>query len=93
MTFFAVEYHYDSSQAQTLDELRPSHRAYLTSLKERGINAASGPLIGTSHALLIIRAADEAEVRTYLDKDPFFEAGLILNRNIREWNPLIRIFD
>ena len=43
MAYYAVEYVYNPSMTETMDEVRPTHRAFLSSLLEQGINVASGP--------------------------------------------------
>ena len=92
MSYFAVHYTYESNPI-ALDEARPRHRAFLTSLSG-GPLAASGPILG-SHppkALLIVRAGSPAAVTEILDRDPFWTEGLIADRRIEQWNPLIGVF-
>ncbi|QWW20525.1 hypothetical protein I6B53_05555 [Schaalia sp. 19OD2882] len=90
MAVFAVEYVYDPSASETMERIRPDHRAYLGSLAERGVNVASGPWVGSGPGALVIMRADSAEqVEALLDKDPFKVAGVITGRIVREWNPVI----
>ncbi|WP_115727355.1 YciI family protein [Actinomyces culturomici] len=90
MAHFAIFYDYDPTLTETMDEVRPLHRAYLTGLKDRGLNVASGPLgDGAPGALLIFEAESADEVAALLDEDPFMKAGVILTRTIRSWNPVI----
>lgn len=91
MAYFAVNYDYDTAQSDTITEVRPVHREFLASLKDQGVIIASGPLEGDG-ALLLVEAANGASAAAALDKDPFFEAGVILKRTIRAWNPVIRSF-
>ncbi|MDO5677717.1 MAG: YciI family protein [Propionibacteriaceae bacterium] len=92
MAHFAVQYTY-STDAAELDRIRPQHRAFLAELTA-GPLLASGPYVGAEQpsALLIIRADSADEVAAALDADPFWEAGLIAERHIQEWNPLIGVF-
>ncbi|GAA4904675.1 YciI family protein [Tessaracoccus lubricantis] len=92
MAFFAVRYTYTDDTAG-LDRVRPSHRSFLASLTD-GPLVASGPLAGADQpsALLLLRAESAAEVTGALDPDPFWEAGLIAERAVEEWNPIIGIF-
>lgn len=85
MNYFAVLYTYATDKAK-LDELRPEHRRYLSSLEE---NVGAGPLLGTGpgRALLIFRADSLDAVTQLLDADPFYAAGLIANREVFSWNP------
>jgi len=85
MAYYAVEYVYNPSMTETMDEVRPTHRAFLSGLLEQGINIASG-------ALILINAESQADVERILNEDPFYVAEVIQARLIREWNPVIRAF-
>lgn len=90
MAHFAITYVYDPAAAESMDEVRPLHRAYLSSLKDAGSNIASGPLAdGAPGALLLFEAESADEVARLLDEDPFWTHGFILERTIRGWNPVI----
>ncbi len=61
MAYYAVEYVYNPSMTETMDEVRPTHRAFLSGLLEQGINIASGPLVGEiPGALILINAESQA---------------------------------
>ena len=93
MAYYAVEYVYNPSMTQTMDEVRTTPRAFLSGLLDQGINVASGPLVGEiPSALLLINAESEADVERVLNEDPFYVAEVIQARLIREWNPVIRAF-
>nr|DAE55602.1 MAG TPA: 5-chloro-2-hydroxyhydroquinone dehydrochlorinase [Caudoviricetes sp.] len=93
MSYYAVEYVYNPSMTETMDEVRPTHRAFLSGLLEQGINVASGPLVGEiPGALILINAESQADVERILNEDPFYVAEVIQARLIREWNPVIRAF-
>ncbi len=87
MSLHAVVYTYADEPAR-LDEHRPKHKDYLASLFEQGRIVISGPLTtGGPGALLILEADDADQVAALLDKDPFWELGLIAGRQIRGWAP------
>lgn len=88
MPLFAVIYRYVDEPA-TLDEHRPRHRDHLRTLFEAGHLVVSGPLAegGGPGALLIFRADSAEQVAGWLDDDPFKVLGLIVEREIRAWNP------
>ena len=67
-------------------ETRPRHREYLQRLLSEGRLHASGPWADGTGALLIYEAADEAEVRSLLETDPYTAAGVIADAQIKEWN-------
>ena len=54
---------------------------------------ASGPVTGDHPTALLIFEAENADrVASLLDEDPFKKAGVILERIIGEWNPVINRF-
>jgi uncharacterized protein len=87
MRFAAViEYIQDKAK---IAEVRPTHRQYLASLKEKGQLAASGPFTDDYGALIIYEAASREEAEAFLKGDPFHQAGLFVQWTIRPWNPVI----
>ena len=87
MAYYAVEYVYNPSMTETMDEVRPTHRAFLSALLEQLIEATTIP-----GALILINAESQADVERILNEDPFYVAEVIQARLIREWNPVIRAF-
>lgn len=91
MKFAAIiEYLQDKAK---IAEIRPVHRQYLASLKERGQLAASGPFTDDSGALIIYEAATRDEAETFLKGDPFNKNGIFVSYKIRPWNPVIATRD
>ena len=88
MALHAVIYRYANDPA-ALDEHRPAHRDHLRVLFEQGRLIVSGPLAegGDPGALLIFDAEEADAVAALLDDDPFRARGLIVEREIRRWNP------
>ncbi|WP_062073256.1 YciI family protein [Demequina sediminicola] len=86
MTTWMIEYTYDN-RASERDELRPTHRAYLTKLAAEGSLAAFGRYTdeGPAGALLVGTTETRADIEALLDQDPYALAGLISDRRIREW--------
>lgn len=90
---FAVTYTYDPNAAETADRIRPEHRAFLAALAQTGDLVASGPWCdGAAGALLLLRAASGEAAAELLDADPFRAAGVISERTIRRWDPVIGVF-
>ena len=87
MSTFAVTYTYGAPN-EVLNQIRPTHRAYLSSFLEAGVLLASGPYVGVHEALLIFRADSAKAVAELLDQDPFHLAGYIAERTITQWNPI-----
>lgn len=86
MAVFSVTYTYTDDDLAR-DAHRGDHRAYLAD--QPGL-LVSGPFADhPAGALLIFRAEDEQEVATILDADPFAVEGLVAERVIREFNPVL----
>ena len=86
MATFAVIYTYTDDD-QGRDKHRPAHRDFLGGREEVLL---SGPFLDyPSGALIVVRADDEDAVVALLDEDPFQREGLIAERQIREYNPVL----
>lgn len=92
MATFAVTYTYSADKA-AIDEIRPTHRAWLAELLQSGTLLASGPHIGRPTALLLFKSESLEDLAALLDHDPFDIAGLIAERDIVEWNPVFGPFN
>lgn len=81
-----IEYTRDKDKVQSI---RPVHRQYLTSLRERGQLAAAGPFTDDSGALIVYEAASAEEAEKLLQGDPFHQNGIFLTYVLRPWNPVL----
>ncbi|MBD5787341.1 hypothetical protein IF650_14290 [Cellulosimicrobium terreum] len=92
MPIHAVTYVYADRPAD-LDAVRPEHRAFLRGLHAQGTLLASGPLPATQDApggaLIVLDAESVAAAGDVLDADPFARAGLVAERTVRPWSPVI----
>jgi uncharacterized protein YciI len=87
MKFAAIiEYTQDKAKIQAV---RPAHRQYLVTLRERGQLAASGPFTDDSGALIIYEADSRDEAEKLLQGDPFHQNGIFLKYELRPWNTVI----
>jgi uncharacterized protein YciI len=87
MAVYAVTYKYVDDK-ETIDAVRPTHRAWLSERLAEGKLLASGPMIDTPTALLLWQAEDIETLAGLLSQDPFDVAGLIEERTIQQWNPV-----
>jgi uncharacterized protein YciI len=78
----SIEYLQDSA---VVEAHRPAHRAYLTSLLEKGQLFASGPYADGSGALIIYEADSPEAAANLLESDPFHTAGVFLKWTLRPW--------
>lgn len=97
MKYFAVSYEYNPSNPR-LTEVRPAHREFIGALHAEGNILGSGPHTDSKGGALIVLQFDDADVAVadvlaIMDQDPFWEAGLVTARSVREWNPVINCFE
>lgn len=83
MTKFATVFQYGNSDR--IAEVRPSHREYLTALKEQGKLFASGPFEDDSGALIIYEAESQADAEALIEADPFRKAGVFQSWEMKPW--------
>ena len=62
-----------------------AHADFMNALVDDGFVLLGGPLMGTRDVLLIVRAADEAEVGRRLNEDIWVVKGLLQRRQINPW--------
>lgn len=86
MAIYCVEYRYTDDSAGR-DAHRAAHRGYLAD--QAGL-LVSGPYAGEpAGALIVLRAESLAEVEQIMGADPFQREGLVAERTIREFNPVL----
>ncbi|MBL8796307.1 MAG: hypothetical protein JNM56_20575 [Planctomycetia bacterium] len=84
MKFAAIiEYIQDKAK---IGEIRPTHRQYLTSLKEKGQLVACGPFTDDSGALIVYEAPTKEDAEQLLQSDPFHQNGVFVKWQLRPWN-------
>ncbi|MCS7047014.1 MAG: YciI family protein [Gemmataceae bacterium] len=81
-----IEYIQDKEK---IAAVRPVHRQYLATLKEKGQLAASGPFTDDFGALIIYEASSQDEAEALLRADPFHAHGIFVRWTIRPWNTVI----
>ncbi len=92
MSVFAVQYQY-SPDTELVSAIRPQHRVWLQEQLDAGRLLASGPMVDYPGSLLIWRADSLEQINALLNEDPFDIAGLIDEREIREWQPVFGPFN
>lgn len=85
MAIFAVLYRY-SDDVAARDAHRPEHREFLAGCE--GL-LLSGPLTEPAGALLLVTAESAEQVEQLLDADPFRRAGVITDREVRPFDPVL----
>jgi uncharacterized protein YciI len=85
---FAAIIEYSQDKAK-IAEVRPVHRQYLTSLKESGRLAATGPFTDDSGALIIYEADSKEAAEALLQADPFNKHGIFVSYQLRPWHTVM----
>lgn len=85
MAIFAVLYRY-SDDVAARDAHRPEHREFLSRCE--GL-LLSGPLTEPAGALLLVAADSAQQVQQRLDADPFRREGVIAEREVRAYDPVL----
>jgi uncharacterized protein len=87
MKFAAViEYIQDKAK---IAQIRPSHRQYLTDLKEKGRLVACGPFTDDSGALIIYETDTKEDAEKIIQADPFNQNGVFVRYQLRPWNAVM----
>jgi uncharacterized protein YciI len=89
---YVVTYGYAADPIE-LNQVRPTHREWLAAQLAEGKLLASGPMVDRPSALLIFKSESIEELNTLLDSDPFELAGMIGERTIEAWNPVLGPFN
>ncbi|GAB3451202.1 YciI family protein [Kineococcus endophyticus] len=84
MPYFVATYAYTTDTAAR-DAGRAAHREYLGSLSEVVV---SGPT-DDDGAVLVFEASDAAAVEALLDADPFVRDGIVAQRRVVGWTPVL----
>ena len=92
MNTYVVTYGYAADPIE-LNQVRPTHREWLAAQLAGGKLLASGPMVDRPSALLIFKSTSIEELNTLLDSDPFELAGMIGERTIEAWNPVLGPFN
>ncbi len=80
-----IEYTPDKAK---IAAVRPTHRQYLTGLRERGQLVAAGPFTDDWGAIIVYEADTRDEAEKLLRDDPFHAGGIFVNYELRPWNPV-----
>jgi uncharacterized protein YciI len=86
MAWFVVEIRY---VPEKFAEVRPRHRDYLKELAEQGVVAVAGPLADGTGGMIVCQSEDREALQAVIDADPYHIEGVIAERTVREFSPLI----
>jgi uncharacterized protein YciI len=65
------------------------HAAFIDKLNEEGFILLGGPLEDEGGAILVVRAADEQEIREKLKSDPWYVRGVLRLESVKRWEIFI----
>jgi len=88
MPYFTADVRYTGDR-ELLLATRPRHREYLRALAERGTVVAAGPWSDDLGGFTVYQVADQTELDQVLADDPYTVEGVVAQRTVREWRPLL----
>jgi uncharacterized protein YciI len=68
-----------------IERVRPVHRAYAKSIREKGVQIMAGPFADDSGALLIYRTHSKEEAMALILDDPYYAEGVYEATTLSEW--------
>jgi uncharacterized protein YciI len=85
---FAAIFDYTADKDK-IAQVRPVHRQYLTSLRDRGQLVIAGPFTDDSGSLIVYEAATKEDAEKLIQADPFQQHGIFQRFQLRPWNPVM----
>ncbi|WP_020663922.1 YciI family protein [Amycolatopsis benzoatilytica] len=86
MAWYLVEIRYVQEKVA---DVRPRHRDFLKEHAEAGRVAVAGPLADNTGGLMLWQAEDETELGKLIDTDPYALEGVVAQRTVREFKPVL----
>jgi uncharacterized protein len=65
------------------------HAAFIDRLVDDGFIFLGGPLVDEGGAVIAVNAPDEAEVRSILANDPWYQHGILTLTGVKRWQIFI----
>jgi uncharacterized protein YciI len=65
------------------------HEPFIDGLVDDGFILLGGPLVDEGGGVLVVVAGSEAEVREKLERDPWYQHGILTLESIRRWQIFI----
>ncbi|MCM5661932.1 YciI-like protein [Galbibacter mesophilus] len=90
MNYFALKYKVAENYLEERAKYRAEHLQLAKDYHEKGILILAGAMENPAdEALLIFKCDSEAEVKYFVENDPYVENKLVLDWEIRKWNVVI----
>jgi len=86
MAWYLVEIRYVQEKVA---DVRPRHRDFLLEHVATGRVAVAGPLADNTGGLVLWQAENEAELTELIDRDPYALEGVVAERTVREFKPVL----
>ena len=86
MAWFLVQIRY---VPEKFEAVRPRHREYLGKLAAAGVCTVAGPFADGTGGTMIFEAPGEDELTKILDTDPYHLEGVVAERTVREFTPVM----
>lgn len=79
---------WDPKRSRREQEEWEEHAAFMDALAEEGVIVLGGP-VDPTHAVIVVRSADEREAERRLAEDPWKKTGILQVVNIARWEILL----
>jgi uncharacterized protein YciI len=76
---------YDRSRERREQDGWAEHAAFMDGLLAEGLVVLGGPIGDGEQVMVVVQAADEAEIRAWYAKDPWGPMGILEIGEIRPW--------
>lgn len=88
MAFFTVVWKY-TDDAELIDQVRAAHSAHLKEQVAKGAVRVAGPFEDGTGGILVVEAADQAELKAVLDADPYVSQGVVVDTQSYPFKPVL----
>jgi len=79
----------DLSKGTREQDFWDEHGVFIDALVEEGFIILGGPLVDEGGSMIVVRAADEDEIRVKLEHDPWYEHEILKLESIKRWDIFI----
>ena len=88
MAFFTVVWKY-TDDTELIEKARGPHGAYLKEQVAKGTVRVAGPFEDGNGGILVAEVADQTELKSMLDGDPYVAQGVVVDTQIFPFKPVL----
>ncbi|RZT87325.1 hypothetical protein EV383_4243 [Pseudonocardia sediminis] len=88
MAFYTVVWRY-TEDTELIDRERGPHGAYLKEQVANGVIRVAGPFEDGTGGILVAEVADQTQLKSVLEGDPYVAQGVVVNTQIYPFKPVL----